>query len=70
MNTDHVHIEKVTYFVLHLIYNRPKREKSPGDATLCNAVCWKERKKKVCTYKITIARSKFRNYENIPCTFS
>ena len=31
MNTDHVDIEKVTYFVLHVIYNRPKREKSSGD---------------------------------------
>ena len=31
MNTDHVDIEKVTYFVLHVIYNRPEREKSPGD---------------------------------------
>ena len=30
MNTDHVDIEKVTYFVLHIIYNLPKREKSPG----------------------------------------
>ena len=28
MNTDHVDIEKVTYFVLHIIYNRPKREKN------------------------------------------
>ena len=32
MNTDHVDIEKVTYFVLHVIYNRPKRGKSPGDS--------------------------------------
>ena len=24
MNTDHLDIEKVTYFVLHVIYNRPK----------------------------------------------
>ena len=31
MNTDHVDIEKETYFVLHVIYNRPEREKSPGD---------------------------------------
>ena len=31
MNTDHFDIEKVTYFVLHVIYSRPKREKSPGD---------------------------------------
>ena len=30
MNTDHVDIEKVTYFVLHVIYNRPEREKSSG----------------------------------------
>ena len=29
MNTDHVDIEKVTYFVLHIIYNCPKQEKSP-----------------------------------------
>ena len=32
MNTDHVDIEKVTYFMLHVIYNRPKRGKSPGDS--------------------------------------
>ena len=32
MNTDHVDIEKVTYFVLHVIYNRLEREKSPGDS--------------------------------------
>ena len=32
VNTDHVDIEKVTYFVLHVIYNRPKQEKSPGDS--------------------------------------
>ena len=32
MNTDDVDIEKVTYFVLHVIYNRSKREKSPGDS--------------------------------------
>ena len=30
MNTDDVDIEKATYFVLHVIYNRSKREKSPG----------------------------------------
>ena len=30
MNTDDIDIEKVTYFVLHVTYNRPKREKSPG----------------------------------------
>ena len=42
MNTDHVDIEKVTYFVLHVIYSRPKREKSPGDFFFR----WKRRKKK------------------------
>ena len=31
MNTDHVGIENVTYFVLHVIYNRPKREQPPRD---------------------------------------
>ena len=31
MNTDHDDIEKVTYFVLHVIYNCPKQETSPGD---------------------------------------
>ena len=31
MNTVHVDVEKVTYFVLHVIYNRPKRATSPGD---------------------------------------
>ena len=48
MNTDHVDIEKVTYFVLHVIYNRPKRATSPGDIE-------KAKKMKVCTYKIIAA---------------
>ena len=30
MKRNHVDVEKVTYFVLHVIYNCPKREKSPG----------------------------------------
>ena len=32
MSADDFDIEKVTYFVLHIIYNRPKREKSSGDS--------------------------------------
>ena len=68
MNTDHVDIEKVTYFALHVIYNCPKRDKSP--TSLYDAVCWKRRKRKVCTYKITVTRSKVFNYENIASTFS
>ena len=32
MNTDHGDIEKVTHLVLHVIYNCPKRKKSPGDS--------------------------------------
>ena len=31
MNTDNADIEKATHFVLHLIYNRSKRDTSPGD---------------------------------------
>ena len=31
INSDDVDIEKITYFVLHVNHNRPKREKSPGD---------------------------------------
>ena len=31
INTVHVDIDKVTHFVLHVIYNRPKRETSPRD---------------------------------------
>ena len=31
MNTNHADIEKVTHFVLHIIYSRPKQEKSPPD---------------------------------------
>ena len=58
MNTDHVNIEKVTHFVLHAIYNRPKREKSPGDSRYAMLYVGKSRKKKVCIYKITAARSK------------
>ena len=63
MNTDYDDVEKVTYFVLHVIYNCPKREMSPGDIE-------KAKKKKVCTYKTTAARSKVLNYENIASTFS
>ena len=32
MSTDHVDIEKVKYFVLHMIYNCLKWEKSPGES--------------------------------------
>ena len=32
MNTDHAVFEKVTDFILHIIYNRPESEKSPGDS--------------------------------------
>ena len=69
MNTDHVDIEKVTYFVLQVIYNRPKREKAPGDSRYAMLYVGKG-EKKVCTYKITAARSKVLNYENIASTFS
>ena len=31
INTVHVDIDKVTHFVLHVIYNSPKREMSPRD---------------------------------------
>ena len=62
MNTDHVDIEKVTYFVLYVIYNLPKVMRC---CILENA-----KKKNVCTYKITAARSKVFNYENIASTFS
>ena len=31
MNTDNADIEKATHFVLHQIYNRSKRDTSPGD---------------------------------------
>ena len=31
MNTDNADIEKAMHFVLHLIYNRSKRDTSPGD---------------------------------------
>ena len=61
---------KVTYFV-YVIHNRPKREKSPGDSR--NAMCAMyvgKGEKKACTYKITAARSKVFNYENIASTFS
>ena len=70
MNTDHVDMEKVMYFVLHVIYNRPKREKSPGNIAMRCCMLEKAKKKKVCTYKITAARSKVLNYENIASTFS
>ena len=59
MNTDHVDIEKVTYFVLHefAIVRNEKSHVGKGE-------------KKSCTYKITAARSKLLNYENIASTFS
>ena len=55
MNTDDGDIEKATYFVLNVIYNRPKQEKSPRDPML---YVGKGEEKKVCTYEITAARSK------------
>ena len=45
MNTDHVDLKKVTYFVLHVIYNRPKREKSPGDRRYAMLYAGKGKKK-------------------------
>ena len=69
MNIDHVNIKKVTHFVLYVIYNRPKGAKSPGDSRYAMLMLEKA-KKKVCNYKITAARSKAFNYENIASTFS
>ena len=69
MNTDDVDIGKVTYFVLHVIYNRPKREKSPGDSHYAMLYVRKG-EKNVFTYEITAARSKVLNYENFASTFS
>ena len=51
MNTDHVDIEKVTYFVLHVIYNRPKREKSPGDSHYAILYVRKSEKKRFAPTK-------------------
>ena len=53
-------------FCVHVIYNRPKWEKSPVAMRSCML---EKTKKKVCTYKITAARSKVLNYENIASTF-
>ena len=69
MNTDHADIEKVTYFLLHVIYNRTKREKSPGDSRYAMLDVGNG-ENKVCTYKIIAARSKVLNYDNIASTFS
>ena len=69
-NTYHVDIEKVMHFVLHVIYNRPKREKSPRKIAMRCCMLEKAKKKKVCTYEISAARSKVLNYENIASTFS
>ena len=52
MSADDFDIEKVTYFVLHIIYNRPKREKSSGDSRYAMLCVGKGEKKKVCTYEI------------------
>ena len=49
MNTGHVDTEKVKYFVLHVIYNRPKREKSPGDSRYAMLYVGKGEKEKVYT---------------------
>lgn len=32
MRSYYANIEEVTHFVLHIVYNFPKREKSPGDS--------------------------------------
>ena len=68
MNIDDVDIEKVTYFVLHVICNRPKQEKSPGDSRYAMLYVGKGKKKKV--YKVIVARSKVLNDENPASTFS
>ena len=51
MNTDHVDMEKVMYFVLHVIYNRPKREKSPGNIAMRCCMLEKAKKKKFAPTK-------------------
>ena len=45
MNTDHVDMEKVMYFVLH-VFTIVRNEKNHLEKWLCDAVCWKRRKKK------------------------
>ena len=51
MNTDHVDIEKVMYFVLHVIYNRPKRGKSPRKIAMRCCMLEKAKKKKFAPTK-------------------
>ena len=48
MNIDHVVMEKVTYFV---IYNRTKREKSPGDSRYAMLYVRKDENKKTFASK-------------------
>ena len=64
MNTYHPDIEKVTYFVLHVSYNRPKQEKSPADSRYAMLYVGKGGKR-ICTNKITATRSKVLNYKYI-----
>ena len=45
MKTDHADIEKVMYFVLHVILI-VRNEKNHLEKSLCDAVCWKKQKKK------------------------
>ena len=69
MNTDHADIEKVTYFMLHVI-TIVRNEKNHLEIVAMRCCMLEKANKKVRTYKITAARSKVLNYENIASTFS
>ena len=52
MNTDHADFEKVTDFILHIIYNRPEWEKSPGDCRYAMLYVGKGEKRKFSATKL------------------
>ena len=51
LNSQQANINDVTDFILHVIYNRPKREKTPGDRRYAMLFVGKGKKKKFASTK-------------------
>jgi hypothetical protein len=49
--SEHADVDKVTDFVLHVIYNRPKKEKTPGDSRYAMLFSGKGKKRKFTPLK-------------------
>ena len=58
-------VAQIIDFVLHIVYNRPKREKTPGESRFAMLVVKKREKEGICSDKTAAARQKIPAYENI-----